>query len=446
MVTMFGVLEALVAPGLSTATMVAVPVPAATLTRPTLTGAAMRRVIRGPHPLGVHPVHDPVELFDDAVETAGRVVGSRGPLVGLRVLRPPREMKPARHGPHERQTSSQGEPVPGAFHRRSSGCVVVRPPGFGSAPRQQYAAPDMNAPAAEKFRDPCLVDFGTDAGGRGRRLELLGTVLVDRPLILPSLPPPHSDRWSGAGAVFRAGPAGGGREGTWTFSAPLPEPWQVAVPLASATLSLEVRPAPSGQLGVFLEQAEQWAWLERCWLERRSPAGATILCLFAHSGAATLAMAAAGARVVHVDASRQAVALARRNAAASGLASAPIRWVCEDARTFVTRELRRGTRYDGVVLDPPSWGHGPKGQAFAIDRDLVPLLSDLATLVGTATGSGPAGPLLLTCHSPRWHHRRLHDTLAGAWPPGRYESGPLTCTDAAGRTLALGDYARRCPD
>jgi 23S rRNA (cytosine1962-C5)-methyltransferase len=81
---------------------------------------------------------------------------------------------------------------------------------------------------------------------------------------------------------------------------------------------------------------------------------------------------------VHVDASRQAIALARRNAEASGLAAAAIRWVCEDARTFVARELRRGTRYDGVVLDPPSWGHGPKGQAFAIDRDLLPLVADLA--------------------------------------------------------------------
>jgi 23S rRNA (cytosine1962-C5)-methyltransferase len=170
-----------------------------------------------------------------------------------------------------------------------------------------------------------------------------------------------------------------------------------------------------------------------------------MLSLFAHSGAATLAMAAAGARVVHVDASRQAIALARRNAEASGLAAAPIRWVCEDARTFVTRELRRGGRYDGVVLDPPSWGHGPKGQAFAIDRDLLPLLADLADLTtGTAPG-GPVGPILLTCHSNRWHHQRLRDTLTEVFPSGRIESEPLTCTDAAGRKLELGDFARRYP-
>ena len=301
----------------------------------------------------------------------------------------------------------------------------------------------MNGPATGKFRDPSLVDFGADAEGHGRRLELLGNVLVDRPLLQPDLPRRRTAHWTDAAAIFHAGHAGTGRTGSWTFTAPLPDPWQVAVPLSTATLSLEVRPAPSGQIGVFLEQRDQWEWLAR-----ETPAGSTMLSLFAHSGAATLAMATAGAHVVHVDASRQAIALARRNAEASGLAAAPIRWVCEDARAFVARELRRGARYDGVVLDPPSWGHGPKGQAFAIDRDLVPLMADLAELTATKAAlaaHGPAGPVLLTCHSPRWRHRQLRDTLAEVFPSGRFESGPLTCTDAAGRTLELGDFARRPP-
>jgi 23S rRNA (cytosine1962-C5)-methyltransferase len=297
----------------------------------------------------------------------------------------------------------------------------------------------MNAPAAGKFRDPSLVDFGADAAGLGRRLELLGNVLVDRPLAQLDLPRRRTAHWTDAAAIFHVG-NGTGRAGEWTFTAPLPDPWRVAVPLTTTTLSLEVRPAPSGQIGVFLEQAGQWEWLAR-----ETPTGSTLLSLFAHSGAATLAMAAAGATVVHVDASRQAIAMARRNAEASGLAGASIRWVCEDSHTFVTRELRRGTRYDGVVLDPPSWGHGPKGQAFAIDRDLLPLLADLAELTATTAPGGPAGPVLLTCHSTRWHHRRLRDTLAEVFPSGRFESGPLSCTDAAGRTLELGDFARRSP-
>jgi 23S rRNA (cytosine1962-C5)-methyltransferase len=297
----------------------------------------------------------------------------------------------------------------------------------------------MNGPSPGKFRDPSLVDFGTDGTGLGRRLELLGSVLVDRPLLQPDLPRRHTAHWTDAAAIFHVG-TGTGRAGEWTFTAPLPDPWLVAVPLPTATLSLEVRPAPSGQIGVFLEQAGQWEWLSQ-----ETRAGSTMLSLFAHSGAATLAMAAAGAHVVHVDASRQAIALARRNAEASGLNAAPIRWVCEDAHTFVTRELRRGARYDGVVLDPPSWGHGPKGQAFAIDRDLLPLVADLAELTAATAPSSPATLVLLTCHSPRWHHRRLRDTLAEVFPSGRFESGPLTCTDAAGRTLELGDFARLSP-
>jgi 23S rRNA (cytosine1962-C5)-methyltransferase len=236
--------------------------------------------------------------------------------------------------------------------------------------------------------------------------------------------------------VFHESASGSGR-GRWEYHRPLPDPWQVCVPLESsptaATLVLEVRPAPSGQVGVFLEQATQWQWLAGA-----AQRGMRALSLFAHSGAATLALAAAGAEVAHVDASKQATALARRNAAASGLDQKPIRWLCEDARTFVAREVRRGAAYDAVVLDPPSWGHGPKGQAFSIDRDLQPLLDDLAKLLG----NGPQGPLLLTCHSPRWHHRQLHDTLIGTFGLDHCDSGRLVCNDTSGRTLALGDYAR----
>lgn len=292
----------------------------------------------------------------------------------------------------------------------------------------------MNGSPQERFRDPSLIDFGTTEAGDGRRLELLGGVLVDRPLPLPDLPARRRpDAWPRASARFRD-------DSRWEMTSPVPDPWLVRVPLspadASATIALEVRPAPSGQVGVFLEQVPQWQWLSRM-----ATPGHRMLSLFAHSGAATLALAAAGAEVVHVDASKQATALARRNAAASTLDAAPIRWLCEDARTFVAREVRRHARYDGVVLDPPSWGHGPKGQAFSIDRDLQPLMGDLAKLLGKT----PRGPILITCHSPRWHHRHLHDTLAKTFDLDGCESGRLACTDAAGRSLALGDYARHAP-
>ena len=302
----------------------------------------------------------------------------------------------------------------------------------------------MNGAFEAKFRDPSLVDFGRSpaAGheGEGRRLECLGGVLVDRPLVQSGLPPRGTPTaWSGSAATFHRDGRSAGR---WELSTSLPEPWQVRVPLDSEStgrgIMLEVRPAPSGQVGIFLEQIPQWQWLFRA-----TPPAARILSLFAHSGAATLALAAAGAEVVHVDASRQATAMARRNAEASGLGTAPIRWLCDDARAVVARELRRGAVYDGVVLDPPSWGHGPQGRSFAIDRDLVPLLADLASLLEARR---QAGPILLTCHSPGWHHRRLHETLIEAFGVGGCESGPLACIDAAGRTLPLGHYARHCQE
>ena len=318
--------------------------------------------------------------------------------------------------------------------------------------KRAYLISPMNAPSDKKFRDPSLVDFGG-----GRRLEQLGGLLVDRPLPQACLPRAFPTIWGEATATYRAaaathdatggsqgvdGPRGqrGARPaGQWEITDPLPKPWRVELPLEATTLRLEVRPAPSGQIGIFLEQMEQWQWLQRVTLR-----GCTLLSLFAHSGAATLAMAAAGATVVHVDASKPAIALARRNAEASGLASASIRWVCEDARTFISRQLRRGAHFDGAVLDPPSWGHGPKGQTFAIDHDLLPLLRDIGRLLVVGEGQTRTGPVLLTCHSTGWHPSRLHDTLATVLPRGRIESGPLTCTDAAGRILEMGSYARQC--
>jgi 23S rRNA (cytosine1962-C5)-methyltransferase len=301
----------------------------------------------------------------------------------------------------------------------------------------------MNARAPEKFRDPALVDFGTDPAGEGRRLERLGGVLVDRPLPQATGPRRSPGAWAEARAVFRVAAASSRAtevaRGTWDFTATPPAPWLIEVPIGRATLSLEVRPAPSGQLGVFLEQVEQWRWLART-----ARPGTTLLSLFGHSGAASLAAAAAGAEVTHVDASRQAIALARRNAEASGLAHLPVAWICEDAATFVARCLRRGRRFSGVVLDPPSWGHGPKGQPFAIDRDLPGLLADVARLLDPAA----PGPVLVTCHSSGWHPRRLVDTLSEAFaaaearPPGAIESGALACRDDAGRSLELGTFVR----
>ena len=120
-----------------------------------------------------------------------------------------------------------------------------------------------------------------------------------------------------------------------------------------------------------------------------------VLNLFAYTGGSTLAAAAAGAEVVHVDAAKNVVAWARRNAELSGLAHAPIRWIAEDAMKFVKRELKRGNRYDAVVLDPPSYGHGPQGEVWRLSKHLPRLLS----LCGELTDGRPQF-IVLTCHTP----------------------------------------------
>jgi len=305
----------------------------------------------------------------------------------------------------------------------------------------------MNGLEASGFRDPALVDFGPDGAGMGRRLERLGGVLVDRPLPHAAGPRCRPEVWGEAQAVFtpsRAGPGRGQAGGRWEFRGQVPAEWRVELPVGPGSLRLEIRPAPSGQVGLFLEQAPHWRWLAAV-----APPGGVILSLFGHSGAATLALAAAGAEVVHVDASRQAIALARRNAAASGLEDRPIEWVRDDAVGFLRRQERRGRAFSGAVIDPPSWGHGPRGEAFAIDRDLTPLVAAVARLVARPAGL-PGGPLLLTAHTPGWHHARLRNTLleacvaAGLAGTG-LEAGPLGCSDDAGRLLHLGGFARCLP-
>ena len=290
--------------------------------------------------------------------------------------------------------------------------------------------------------DPALVDFG-----EGRRLERLGSILVDRPHPAAAGRKNRPGLWREAAAVFDDDPGGG----TWRFTGPLPSPWLATLPLREAgdtaavpsTIRLHVRPAPSGQLGIFLEQLPLWRRLHETWRSAACPKddGRGVLSLFAHTGGATLALAAAGAEVFHVDASRQAIRTARDNATASGLADARIHWVEEDAVRYVHRLVRRGERFRGILLDPPSWGHGPRGEAFDIDRDLEPLMPQLACLLDAD------GFLVVTCHSPGWSDRRLADMIAAAFGTATrtIEGGRLSCEDSVGRQLELGRFARMNP-
>jgi len=271
-------------------------------------------------------------------------------------------------------------------------------------------------------------DVTTDAGyalldaGDGRRLERFGGRIVERPA--PSMVgvPPEADRevWTSADLRFD-------RDHGWTGS---PEPWTAMFD----GLSLELRPTAAGQVGVFPEHALAWPWLRERLATRP---GAEVLHLFAYTGASTLALAQSGARVTHVDASRPAVACARHNAQLSGLADRPIRWIVDDALTYVRREERRGRRYAGIVLDPPSFGHGPTGTRWELD-DALPVL--LASCVGVAA---PDAFVLLTAHTPAIAPGDLASALEIAFGiPTELDTGDVELVAQSGAILPLGTAAR----
>jgi len=225
-----------------------------------------------------------------------------------------------------------------------------------------------------------LIDFGAS-----RKLERFGEVVVDRPC-------------SAAVDVVRAKPQAWGEANTCVFAGDRTASgkWLRKFDefvLKVGTVKLQLAPLPSGQVGIFPEQFANWQWIAEQVARVKKPI--RVLNLFAYTGGSTLAAASAGAEVTHVDAAKSMVARARTNAELSELADRPIRWIVEDALKFCQREVKRGIEYHAVILDPPSYGHGPKGEAWSIKRDLLPLLK----LCGELTAKRRAF-VLCTCHTP----------------------------------------------
>jgi 23S rRNA (cytosine1962-C5)-methyltransferase len=163
---------------------------------------------------------------------------------------------------------------------------------------------------------------------------------------------------------------GGGR---WRFDRPVPREGWV---LGWEELRFRASATPFRHLAFFPDMAPQWAWMRE-----RLGEGAEALNLFGYTGVGTLAMAAAGARLVHVDASKKSVEAGKENAALSGMSDRPIRWLVEDAAKFVAREVRRGRRYDGIILDPPKYGRGPNGEIWKLEEGLPALVADCRRLL-----------------------------------------------------------------
>ena len=230
---------------------------------------------------------------------------------------------------------------------------------------------------------PPTDDYELLDAGAGRRLERLGDRLVDRPHPAAILSPEAPELWRDAGLRFDRGTG-------WTGPAHESGPWTITV----AGVTLELRATESGGVGLFPEQLANVPWVVAAIRERARATGSTpaVLNLFAHTGLLTLAAAGEGAAVSHVDASRTAVAWARRNAELSDLTDAPVRWLVDDALGFVRREARRGRRYDGILLDPPSYGHGGS-RPWRLEADLPELLEACADV------SAADAFVLLTAHT-----------------------------------------------
>lgn len=215
-----------------------------------------------------------------------------------------------------------------------------------------------------------------DSGG-GRKLERFGEFVLVRPEAQAKWSATLAQkRWEAADGEFVK--AKGGEKGEWEFRGEIPPRWE----MRRKELRFWVQPAPSGHLGVFPDQASHWDWIAEVLGRVERPVKA--LCLFGHTGLATLSAAAAGAEVTHVDASRKAVEWARENQKLSGLQERPVRWIVEDALTFVKREERRGNRYDAMMIDPPRFGRGPDGEIWKLEESLRELLEGCRKVLSQA--------------------------------------------------------------
>ncbi len=221
--------------------------------------------------------------------------------------------------------------------------------------------------AAENWTSYAVLDCGG-----GEKLERWGDQVLIRPdpqAIWPRTADAHV--WRTANAHYHRSSSGGGK---WEIRQ-LPAQWQIGY----RELTFQLKPMSFKHTGLFPEQAANWDFIMQSIRGAGRPV--SVLNLFAYTGGATLAAAAAGASVCHVDASRGMTGWARENAAASGLADRPVRWIVDDCKKFVERELRRGRRYDAIILDPPSYGRGPSGETWKIEADVAAFVARTCELL-----------------------------------------------------------------
>jgi 23S rRNA (cytosine1962-C5)-methyltransferase len=264
-----------------------------------------------------------------------------------------------------------------------------------------------------------------DSGGE-RKLERMGAMVLDRPCPQAIWPQGDPARWKKVHAAFARKESG---QGDWAKLRGAQEAW----PAAWGGVRFELRLTGFGNVGLFPEHAAHWKWMQGLLAARPK---ARVLNLFGYTGGASMACAEAGADVTHVDAARSVNGWAAQNAELSKPLAGAIRYLAEDAAKLVKREARRGTKYDGIILDPPTFGRGAKGEVWKIERDLWPLLDACAEILSER-------PLftLLTAHSPGVTPRVLETALTRLGKPSRIDFGEMLLK-GSGPLLPAGGYAR----
>jgi 23S rRNA (cytosine1962-C5)-methyltransferase len=280
---------------------------------------------------------------------------------------------------------------------------------------------------------PDWTEYALLDSGHGSKLERFGPYTFVRPepqaIWRPGLP---EREWNAASAVFQRTDEHEG--GVWHYRQTLRDRW----PLRYKALRFWVQPTPFRHMGVFPEQANHWDWMAERIAGARRPVN--VLNLFGYTGVASLAAAAAGASVTHVDASKKMVGWARENQTLSGLDERPIRWILDDVLKFVRREARRGARYDGFIVDPPPFGRGPKGEIWRLEESLPALLDSCHEIMSDT-------PLfaILTAYAIRTSALSLQHCLAEMVQGygGTLDAGEMVITEQSqGRLLSTAIFAR----
>jgi 23S rRNA (cytosine1962-C5)-methyltransferase len=287
--------------------------------------------------------------------------------------------------------------------------------------------PPSETLVAEPWSDYALMD-----SGEGRKLERFGARVLDRPdsqaLWARSQ---GADAWAAADARFSGAKDDEG-QGNWDI---LKRHADSVWPLVYGDVRCEAQLSSFRHVGIFPEQRVHWDFMA----ERVGPEF-SLLNLFGYTGLASLLPAAKGAKVTHVDASKKAIAWARANQEASGLSEAPVRWICDDAARFAAREVRRGSRYDGIVLDPPKYGRGPKNEVWRLEEQLPGLLADVRAML-----DGGSSFMVLTAYATHLSaitlRRLVEDALDGLG--GIISHGEMTILEqGSGRLLPTSLFVR----